>query len=134
MRRLAITGFCAIALLSGCAKPGVPNVAGGGGSGPPIKLPCPDKNAKTGDHHVGTSPTTVHFQTGGNCKFTDFSFVGPDGKDPPPNFKRQPVTLPSATILYDYDAKEAIPADGYEFTYINDDSKSDGNGSGVVKN
>jgi len=125
MRRLTISHFCAIALLSGCT-------GGGGGSGPPIKLPCPGKDVKTGDHHVGTSKTTIRFETGGNCKFTDFGFVGFDGKDPP-GFTHSPITYPSTMILYGYDGTP-IPAAGYEYTYINDDSKSDGNGSGVVKN
>jgi len=132
MQRLAITSICAIALLSGCAKPGVPGVAGGGGSGPPIKLPCPGKDVKIPDIHIGTGETTVHFVADGNCKVTKFIFIG-NGHDPPPGFK-QHSNPPSASIDYHYDGRTPIPPEtGWVFIYVNDDP-NDGNGSGVIKN
>lgn len=131
MRRLTITGFCAIALLLGCT-------GGGVGSGPPIKLPCPGKDVKTGDHHVGRSKTTIHFETGGNCKFTALQFDPPYGPIPlyPPGFSNRVEDSSGKTISYDYEGTPPaipIPAAGYPFSYENDD-RHDGNGSGVVKN
>jgi len=136
MRRLAISGFCAIALLSGCTGGGVG--AGVGGGPPDISLPCKGKDVNTGEWDLAKNKQTVVFHTDGRCKFsesTDFRFVGDDGKDPPPGFTRRPVTYPSATIKYDYDGTPIAPkppAIGYTFTYTNDYSK-DGNGSGVIK-
>jgi hypothetical protein len=133
MKRLAITGVCAIALLSGCGGP-QPRVAGETN----IALPCKGKDVNTGEWELTKNKQTVVFHTDGRCNFTkptDFSFVGDDGKDPPPGFKRLPVTYPSATISYDYDGRPIAPkppAVGYTFTYENDYTK-DGNGSGVIK-
>src|SRR5215469_4052547 len=126
MRRLAITGFCAIALLSGCSESGAPV-----GAGPPVKLPCPGKDVKIPDTPIGTSATDVHFVANGNCKVTKFIFIG-NGHDPPPGFT-QKTNPPSATILYHYDGRTPIPDAGYLFIYVNDDPK-DGNGSGIIKN
>ena len=132
MRRLAITGLCAIALLSGCAKPGVPNVAQGGGSDPPVHLPCPGKDKNILETKIsGMGATTVHFVVNGTCKITKFIFVG-NGHDPPPGFKQKPPYPPSASVDYDYDGKTPIPAAGYWFYYVNDDPE-DGNGSGIIK-
>ena len=124
MHQLAITGFCAIALLSGCSKSGVPVAAG-----PPISLPCPGKDVKIPDTQIGTSATDVHFVANGNCKVTKFIFIG-NGHDPPPGFTQRTYP-PSATILYHYDGQTPIPQGGYVFIYVNDDPK-DGNGSGVI--
>ena len=88
----------------------------------------------TGEWNIGKAPPTVVFHTDGRCNFVaPFSFVGDDGKDPPPGFKRQPVTLPSATIIYSYDGTAITSANGYPFRYTTDYSK-DGNGSGIIKN
>ena len=130
MRRLAITSLCAIALLSGC---GGQHPKGVGGGPPDIGLPCKGKDLITGEWNLEKKSQTVVFHTDGRCKFTAFSFVGDDGRDPPPGFTRQPVTLPSATISYDYNGAPITAAAGYTFTYTNDYSK-DGNGSGVIKN
>jgi hypothetical protein len=131
MRRLTITGFCAIALLSGCAGP-QPKVVDEANIG----LPCKGKDYPSGEWHIDNKPQVV-FHTDGRCMFsksTDFSFVGDDGRDPPPGFKRLTVTYPSATIVYSYDVSIPIPPKtGYKFTYTNDYS-GDGNGSGIVKN
>ena len=130
MRRLTIAGFCAIALLSGCGGPHPKVVAEAD-----IGLPCTGKDFDAGEWHIAKKPQVV-FHTDGRCKFsksTDFSFVGDDGRDPPPGFKRLPVTYPSATILYSYDGTSIPSATGYKYTYTND-YPQDGNGSGVVKN
>ena len=127
MRRLAITNLCAIALLSGCG-------GGGVGTATPtiITLPCPGKNVHTDGHPVHKIKQTIRFDFGGKCNFTpSFSWVGYNGKDPPGFAPHQPITYPTATILYDYDGSD-IPEPGYTFTYINDDPR-DGNGSGVIK-
>ena len=128
MRRLAITGFCAIALLAACAQQGVPV-----GAGPPIMLPCPGKNQGIGVIHIpiGTGPTIVQWVANGTCKVTKFIFIG-NGHDPPPGFTQQTYP-PSATILYDYNGQAGIPTTGYYYYYVNDDPK-DGNGSGIIKN
>ena len=133
MRRLAITGLCAIALLSGCAKPGVPNVAQGGGSDPPVHLPCPGKDAPIAATKVsgtGPGPITVHWVVNGTCKLKKFIFVG-QGHDQPPGFT-QKTYPPSASVDYEYDGTTPIPAAGYWFYYVNDDPE-DGNGSGIIK-
>jgi len=133
MRRLAITSLCAIALLSGCAKPGVSNVAQGGGSDPPVHLPCPGKDKNIPETKVsgtGPAPITVHWVVNGTCKLKKFMFVG-QGQDPPPGFK-QKTYPPGDSVDYEYDGHTTIPAPGYWFYYVNDDP-ADGNGSGIIK-
>ena len=130
MRRLAINGLCAIALLSGCAKPGVPDVAQGGGSDPPVHLPCPGKNVPVPATKVsGMGKTTVHWVVNGTCKLKKFIFVG-QGQDPPPGFE-QKTYPPGASVDYEYDGTTPILAP-YLFIYVNDDP-TDGNGSGIIK-
>ena len=137
MRRLAITGFCAIALLSGCA-------GGGGGRtriDKPVDLKCPGKNVKVPDIQVVEGQETkLTFDFKKKCKFTDFGWLGfPPGTDPH-GFQRQHSPDPSQTIVI-YSGLPIKPP-GYTFTYINDDSTPDGNGSstpdgsgsGIVKN
>lgn len=134
MRPLSITGFCAIALLSGCTRGGV-GADGGIGAGPDIRLPCPGKDLKTGEWHIGKN-RTIRFHTDGRCKFTEpdgVSFVPPNNPYPP-GFSNRVVGSGGTAISYDYDPSNPIrPAAGYPFTYKNDDTQ-DGNGSGVVKN
>lgn len=135
MRQLAITGFFAIALLSGCA-------GGGGGSGPhtssgakPVTLPCPGKDAKTGDWPVidkkATQTQTLRFHTDARCKFTDLQFDPPNNPYPP-GFSKRVVDASGEMISYEYSGKPPIPDAGYPFTYTND-YPQDGNGSGVIK-
>ena len=83
----------------------------------------------TGEWDLLKNKQTFVFQTDGRCKFTEFSFDG-YAKNPP-DLTQQPVTLPSATITYDYDGRPISP---YTFRYKTDDSTVDGNGSGIVKN
>jgi hypothetical protein len=133
MRRLTITGLCALALLSGRTSGGVTSggvTSGGVASGPPVKLPCSGKDKKLPDTHIGTGATTVHFVADGTCKVTKFIFIG-NGHDPPPGFTQRTFP-PSATIDYHFSGG-TIPEAGYYFTYVNDDP-NDGNGGGVVKN
>ena len=133
MRRLAITGLCAIALLSGCTPGGVG--AGGGidAGRPDIWLPCPGKDVKTGDWPVGKNPT-IRFHTDSRCKFTEPDGVSfdPPNHPYPPGFSRRVVDPSGKAISYDYDPSKPIPPAGYPFTYKNDDTQ-DGNGSGVIK-
>jgi len=129
MRRLTITGLCALALLSGCAS------SGGGGGGPTTKiaLQCPGKDVNVPAQRVpkGTKDQTIHFDFGGQCKFTDFHWRGYDGD--PPGITHQHITFPTPTIEVHYDGT-AIPESGYYYKYENDDSKLDGNGGGVIHN
>jgi hypothetical protein len=137
MRRLAITGFCAIALLSACDGGRV--AAGGGVRGGPqtndITLPCPGKDLKTGEWKVdkNATPPTLRFFTDGRCKFTDLQFDPPYTLPKyPPGFKNRVSDPNGKAISYDYDPSTPIAATGYAFSYTNDD-KQDGNGSGVIK-
>jgi hypothetical protein len=128
MRRLVITGFFAIALLSGCAGGGV-----GVGGGPlrDIALPCPGKNYNSGKWQVDKNvKETVRFHTDGRCKF-DVQFDPPYPRYPP-GFSNRVANPNGEEISYSYDGTP-IPDPGYPFTYTND-YPEDGNGSGVVKN
>ena len=127
MRRLTITGLCALALLSGCA-------GGGVRTGPTTKitLQCPGKDVKVPDQKVpvGIKDQTIHFDFGGQCKFTDFHWRGYDGD--PPGITHQHITFPTPKIEYHYDGTAIV--EPYYYNYINDDSKLDGNGGGIIHN
>jgi hypothetical protein len=137
MQRLAISGFFAIALLSGCT-------GGGGGSGVGVRgepqpnditLPCPGKDVKTGDWPVERVKQTLSFHTDGRCKFKDLQFGTPYNQPPynglPPGFSNRVDDSGGKTISYTYDGRP-IPDAGYPYSYTNN-YPEDGNGSGVIK-
>jgi hypothetical protein len=131
MRLLAITGFCAIALLSACdgAQVGPGGTAVGEPKRNDITLPCPGKNVDTHDWKVDTSDHTLRFHTDGRCQFTP-----PGLQFNPPNnsgFSAGVENSSHKTVSYQWDGTP-IPATGYPFSYTNDDPR-DGNGSGVIK-
>jgi hypothetical protein len=138
MRRLAITGFCAIALMSGCdgERVGV-DKAGAEPQKNDITLPCRGKGVDTGEWPAKIKET-LFFHTDGRCKFTYLQFKGYEQPPPdryPPGFSKRTEHAGGKTISYDYDGTTPIPATGYKFNYKNDDPNDpqDGNGSGVIK-
>ena len=137
MRQLTMTGFCVIALLSGCTGGSVGTGGGVGTSGVgnepqanDITLPCRGKDVNAGDWPIKRVQQTLHFHTDGRCKFTDLHFDPPNNPQPQ-NFKPPVADAGGKTISYDYDGSN-IPTTGYAFKYTNDDP-NDGNGSGVIK-
>ena len=129
MLRVAITGFCAIALLSGCGKTERQFVAGP----PEPTMPCNGNGVYTGKWPAvvaNVKGQKLHFHADGRCKFTDLQFDAPNGF--PPGFSNRVVDPSDNSISYTYDGKQ-IPDPGYTFYYEND-YPQDGNGSGVIKN
>ena len=130
MRRLAITGFCAIALLSGCSSRDVrPRVV----RGPPdISLPCNGDKVDTGEWKLtaNNQPQTVVFHTDGRCDLSGLKFNTPDPQFPP-GFKDRKVAHDDKSISYTYDGRQIL-APYYTFYYENDYPK-DGNGIGIIK-
>jgi hypothetical protein len=123
MRRLAISGFCTIALLSGC---GGPQPKGVGKTD--IALPCNGKNHDSGEWEVDKIKQTVVFHTDGRCKFTKVYF------EPKNMHFSDPVIDPNGqTASSDYDGTPIPYPPGYKYIYENDYAQ-DGNGSGVIKN
>ena len=125
MRRLAITGFCSIALLSGCGKPEPKVVA----VTTDIPLPCNGKDHDSGEWPLDTVKQTVVFHTDWRCKFTKVHI------DPPNKQFSDPVIDPTngQTASSDYDGTPITYPPGYKFKYENNYAL-DGNGSGVIKN
>jgi hypothetical protein len=124
MRRLAITGFCTIALLSGCGGP-QPKVV----HGTKIGLPCNGKDHDSGNWDVDKIKQTVVFHTDGRCKFTKVYF------DPSNKHFSDPVIDPTdgQRASSNYDGTPIPYPPGYKFIYENNYAL-DGNGSGVIKN
>ena len=132
MRRLAMPGFCAIALLSGCGGPQPKVVGRGRPERPDITLPCPGDKVDTGKWKLINKQQTFVFQTDGRCKLLPtLKFNTPDPQYPP-GFSNRVVDPSDNSISYTYDGKQ-IPDLGYTFYYEND-YPQDGNGSGVIKN
>ena len=126
MRRLAITGFCAIVLLSGCAgSPPQPRVAEPGPKDGHIRLPCKGKDVDTGEWEANKSPTVV-FHTDRRCSFTKVYF---DPKTP--DFS-DPVMDPGGETFSSKHTATTWQVGGYKFKYEND-YPPDGNGSGIIK-
>ena len=126
MRRLAITAFCAIALLSGCSKEVGPRVVAGAWP-PHISVPCPGKDFDTGEWPgLDGHPQTIFFHTDGRCKFTKVWFEQKSDHFSDPVIDPKDGRTASST----YDGRPIPPK--FKFYYDND-FKLDGNGIGIIK-
>ena len=128
MRRLAINGLCAIAVLSSCADKDVgPRVVAGRWP-PHISVPCPGDNVDTGEWGgLAGHPQTVFFHTDTRCNFKKVWFEQKN------DHFSDPVIDPNdgQTASSKYDGGPIPPK--YKFHYTNDYTKLDGNGSGIIK-
>jgi hypothetical protein len=133
MRRLGITGFCAIALLSGCGETQQKVAVRGRPERPDITLPCPGMGVDTGEWKLtdNNKQQTFVFQTDGRCNLSNLQFNTPDPQYPP-GFSNRVVDPSDKSISYTYDGRK-IADPGYKFSYDNN-YPQDGSGSGVVKN